>query len=361
MAVALALVVIPASARAQDASRIVAVRIDDPRMSTLPARIEGQVSDLFVEVRDVVGPLESSVAARVARAHRLDADVVVWTVAAEGGLTVRVLDARGRRVFSRDVPLPDPEVRGSAALEAIAVIVRTAVSAIVEGQAIGEAERAVVSASPLAEAPSPAAPPAAEPALARSSPARSAPDPAHPEPPPARPPLAIGLGWQGAIDGVSPAGAHGVWLRAAYLAGPVRLGLLALGGVPLELGGPRAAIRVTHHRASLAFAVVLPLTDALDLDLGIQAGVALFHRGTYAADPDLRATDDALVPVFVGGLEARLVGTVTEWLSLSADLEVDVVLPPPVFAVQAASAPPDRAVSWIVPLLRLGAHIVLGD
>jgi hypothetical protein len=240
-------------ARADDPLRVLLV--GGAHDAEIVTRVEGQVADLDAELeRDTTVmpssplPVQLVTARRLARAHT--ADVVVWFVRANGDVIVHVTDARGSRVLVRRVESADGAMAESAASEAAAVIVRTAIRGLAAGGEIG----IEVKPEPTTPAPAPTTPAHDEEELGGVRPLR---------------PSAT-IGWTSVYDGESSTGHHGVSARLGVAGGPWRFAV-ALTHRPSEsLESQMATIDVERQTLGVAL--------GLDVAGGAQHGRAVRWR-----------------------------------------------------------------------------------
>jgi hypothetical protein len=317
----------------------------DPGGSDLARFVEGQLSDLAVEVEHVALDAERGDHSRIdlRRARRdgaaAGADVVAWAqldrrAGALAELRVYVLDVASDRVFVRvlgggpEPAAPSSTPSGastpsetstlyetSALYEAAALVARTTVRSILEGEAIGVTVEEAVRLEPLrpADAPTPEEAAPEEPADAPPA-----------EPAGLRP--WIGLGWLGTLDGATPWGAH-----AGALEGGTRIGALAIGltvavGLPAYLDSEVARFTLTRHAAMVGAAHEWALGVAASLELGLRLGAALLRRDTVETTGGASPTDARTHVLPLVGPEATLV--LRSGLGLAAALRLAVDFAP---------------------------------
>jgi hypothetical protein len=143
-----------------DSRRVVLLGAKNPSSAAVAwwSSVHAQLSDLDADVVDeahVADSLEGS--ARVARllADRTGALAVVWLDAGEGVVTVFLFESKGRRLRARRVLVSGT---AAAAAEEVGVVVRSAISALLEGTEVFMPE-IPVPAPPRAVAPPPRAEP----------------------------------------------------------------------------------------------------------------------------------------------------------------------------------------------------------
>jgi hypothetical protein len=316
---ALAGVVIAAAAPARAdevgeraALRVVIVVDDAAGARELAARVDGQVSDLDVELRRVddaawddgarVDPLGAS--ARLAAAHA--ARVVVWFDAAAAAWTVHVAEPAAGRVLTRRVAT-EGDLASSASAEAVALVVRAAVAAIADGGAIGVEVPARAEVPARVEAPAP------------------------------RDRMYAALGWTGVAGGAGPWLQHGAIARGGVIAGRWRAGLALGVHAAITVDEPGATMELSRGAlgASLARDLVGGAATPWRASLELGGVASRFARVTVAADEPLAPTAPAVtwVPAVTASLRGarRLAGRV--WLEVAVG--GDALLRVPEFGLEA--------------------------
>ena len=250
----LSLTLAAAPARADKLRVLVLVGSDGDR--ELVERIAGQTADLeaSLEAEEAVLPpdLEGQRAAARSRAAKSGADVVVWLDADASGRVVRV--ARGERFLQRRVTLSGA-MSESASIEAVGVVVRTALQGLVAG---GELENSQ---------PAP-----------RSSPLRAW----------------AQLGWTGVLDGDGDAGRHGLTAQVGGAAGRWRAAAFYSYYPTTSTHLSQATLRLGRQEAGAKAGVDLvgAGNDLARWRVGVDlsAGVARFSRFTASTASGLEAT-----------------------------------------------------------------------
>lgn len=350
----------------------VIVRVPDGEGELL-RRIEGQTVDLQppVTLTPLPGPLEPEPEAQVRAAAALGrergAAVVVWVRRLpDGAAVVCVADAAGGQLLERRVGRGANLVARSAEAEGAALVVRSALRALLRGERVGDAAPALAAAT--GPAPRPTMGPAAGRGTSRASVAeaadasraQAAPSPATrdsaaqaaaasralaasraassaPGAPAAAPPalaLELGVGWQVALGGASPPGQHGLLLRGGLRRGPWSASLTLLGGLPAHLRDDLTDVELSRHGALIQGAYCAPLRRGLCLGAALGAGALLHYRRTEALSAAAQPADPRALPALllqpaaVLGLGAELLGQ--RWpLRAELALGADVVLPTP--------------------------------
>jgi hypothetical protein len=322
-AVWLATVLVLASPRAARAERLVAVvLVADAADREVAGRVEGQTSDLDVELVVAARPA-TPVIDPAAAARGRGARVVVWFERDASSWLVHVAEPAEDRELVRRVAARG-ELAGSANAEGVALVVRGALRALAEGGSIGVAASAD--------------------AVRRGFAA---------------------LGWRAVAAGGPPVH-HGVGARAGVRAGRWH-GVVSTALFPaVSLEEPGATIEV--ERWSLAAGVGLELGDEPGsasrrwrLGLALDAGAARFERVTTRAEGLLSPTPPESIwsPTVSGrGQVARRLGD-RVWLELTVGAEV--LLRAPEFGVASGSVfSVHTRLRPIEPLGALGLLIDLG-
>ncbi len=269
-------------------------------------RLEGQVADLEVTLSIEPGALEPTLDAQVVAATRLaelhGARAVVWFVPRGKGVAVAIATPADHRLFVREIPAAN----ASAVAEAAAVAARGALRAIALGGTIG----VTVAVTVAAELP------------------------AEPAPTPIRSPvdattIEAGLGWQVALDGGADRGAHAITERTTIARGPWATSLALSFGLPLHrAAGQGVALDLARSGGVLGVARRLG-----SIDLGVAAGVLLYHRTTLATPDGLAPTPGASSVAFVGGLEVIWRARLWDHVGVAAEAGLDLVAGAPELAV----------------------------
>jgi hypothetical protein len=268
-------------ARANDPLRVLLVGGDAD--AEIVTRVEGQVADLAAELerdRSLMPssplPVQLVTARRLARAHT--ADVVVWFVRADGDVIVHVTDARGSRVLVRRVESSDGAMAESAASEAAAVIVRTAIRGLAAGGEIG------IEVKPEPPPPAPAPTPTPTPTPARDDDLGGV--------RPLRPSATIG--WTSVYDGESSTGHHGVSARLGVAGGPWRF-----------------AVALTH-RPSESLESQMATIDVERQTIGVALGLDVAGGAQLGRDVRWRVGADVLVAMTRFGRTTTSTGVLVE-------------------------------------------------
>jgi len=322
---------------------VVRVATDDD--NAVLARIEGQTSDLDVELiiehaapgaatGRALDPLagDASMSAQLTAARALaarhGARVVVWFRRDDDAWIVQVAEPAAERMLLRRVATDRGKMAGSAAAEAAALVVRTALRALAAGGSIG-VEEPEPEADP--EVPSP---PIVSVPLPPPPPSQSALTPLRPY---------AELGWLGIIDGASRAGHHGGTVRIGGAAGRWRL---AIGGAyHPAVSFRRIDATIEVQRVFLGVVGGVDLLGAAggtgkaagDLPWRVSAEVALgvtrFGRTTLVTSEDLVATPGTTTWGPTAGPAARIARRVVPGAWIELAIGIDLIAQAPEFGV----------------------------
>lgn len=296
-------------------------------------RLQGQTVDLDVVLIPEPGqPLEPTLRAQLQAASELaqrhTARAVVWMrTGPSGRRTVYVAEPAASRVFARPLRgVGSDATARSAALEEFAVVVRSALRALAQGDSIG-----IANAVAEAEEPPPQPPPP-------------------PPPPPTQIGLLLGLGWQLALDGAGSFGQTGPILRGGLSRGRFTFALTLAAAIPAGLTDAFSTVRLSRHSAAALASFALVSTPRWRLELGAQVGLALFYRSTEAVQAGYTPTPGHVTPAFLGGpaldILARPVRSWRLWLAL--ELGADALAGAPELGYQAGAAFVSRNQLWPV-------------
>ena len=321
-------------AHAED--RLVAVvRVATDDDAAVLARIEGQTSDLDVELviersdHDFDSLTnDGDMAAQLAEAHELavrhDARVVVWFRRDADAWIVHVAEPAAERMLIRRIVTKRGRMAGSAAAEAAALVVRTALRALAAGGSIGVEEP---------EAPPPVVPPPAPVVLV---PAAAPRNPLRPLRPYAE------LAWQGIIDGASPAGHHGVLARIGAAAGRWRLAVMGTYHPAVTFRRMDATIEVGRLSVGVVAGIdVLGHADASRplhaVDWRVSTEVAMsvtrFGRTTVLTSGDVSATPPTATWGPTAGPQVRIARRVATGAWVELVMGLDLIAQAPEFGV----------------------------
>jgi hypothetical protein len=362
-------------ASADEGLRVLLMRPEDRELVT---RVEGQTRDLGIRLevqgtRETADSLLDPVAiAALARARGARFVVQVERVP-QGGLEVRVYDARRRSLRRRSVPARANGERfaSSAELEAAALVLRGELSELIHADVEPEPPTAAGStaagsrgggvdtggAAATASAGSRNTPTPATPRADNDAGAQPEPGP-EPEPEPededdsedAAPPDAPGEAlasrrdlWtlRAAARGSIPVRGHvapGVVIGLRAPLDWLELGVQASSSLPLVLSSARDGIEIELWRHALAAEALatLPLTRHLRLVLGVQAGIVLYARSTGPVALPLEATGSRLSWNATLGAQAELQWLLARPFGVALALGADGVLPRTRFAYEPA-------------------------
>ena len=347
-----------ASAAAPGESWAAVLRTSSPEDEELVGRVRGQLSDLPVVLRVRPAPApgpsaEEQWRSAEALAAQEQARVVLWFDRPVDGLSIHLADLSTQRLLVRTVPLDARQGRKgrSAAAEAAALVVRSALGALLEGVAVG---------TPIAETVQP--PPRPFRAL---TPPVSATPLVFSEPPSLSPPRlaatpgpwTLGVGWQAALDGYSPAGQQGVQLGLGWERGALRARGRLLASLPAHRADAYTQVSVSRHAVGAGVEATVLSTPHWRLGAGAGAGVTGFLRSTAALVSEVTASPAHLSVAPYVGPELS-----TRWLggpvALEASLALDVLAGVPTFVYQQEGELLVRDRLWVLQP-RLGLAMLL--
>jgi hypothetical protein len=299
------------------------LRTSSPDDTELAGRLQGQLSDLPVLLRVSAGPPPGEEAgeqwrAAVEWAEQGAARVVIWFRHEPEAIVVHVAEPATRRLLVRRVQAEARRGRTgrSAAAEAAALIVRSALKALVAGSPVGE----VVDVPPELPVPiSTVEPPPAPPASS------------------ARPPVpggwSVSVGWQSTLVGTGPPGQHGPLLGVGWEEARLRARVLLLASLPTRLSDEYTRVDLSRYALGGGVDVSVVSTEHFRLGAGLEAGLVGFLRGTVALSPGVQAAPPRLIPSLYGAptLAARLRGGP---VALEASLALDVLTAVPTLGYQ---------------------------
>lgn len=309
-----------------------------PANEELGLRIAGQSQDVACEL-EVVAQAEAESCEALARGHHAQAVLRVREPAPGAGYEVVVCDAVAQSERARAVPIEsatDDALRASAAYEAVALVVRSAlvdiaseygarreqrVALLLEQQRAREqAARAAQERAPRAREQQERATRAREQQAARG--AQDEDDEVDEddadlstEERSSGPYVPIGL-QLGAGAELAAIGADGpaveLTARLLFEAGALRLGAGFSYGLPATLADDSASLSLSRHSGVLIVELPFVLSQRVTLGAEAHAGVAALRRSTSPREPAVTAANDvthwsALVGVEVGAA-LRLVG-----------------------------------------------------
>ncbi|OJH33874.1 hypothetical protein [Cystobacter ferrugineus] len=286
------------------------LRASSPEDTELAERLQGQLSDLPVVLRVSPGPAPSTEAAEqwrtaVALAEQGPFRVVIWFHHEPEAIVVHVAEPATRRLLVRRVQVETHQRKGrSAAAEAAALIVRSALKALAAGSPVGDV------VEELPEVPVPALEPS--------------PSPPTPPPAPARAGWGVSVGWQSTLVGDGPLGQHGAQLGMGWEGARLRARVLLLASLPSPLSDEYTRVSLSRHGLGAGVDAAVVSTEHFRLGAGLEVGLAGHLRSTEALAPGVQASAPRLTPSVYGAptLAAR-------WragpVALEANLALDVL------------------------------------
>jgi hypothetical protein len=371
----------------------------EPLPEGVAERIAGQTADLAWTIdHAAVDASGVQAATRLAAEHH--ARALLWVVQDGGGFTLRLFDARKRRVLERRF---DHDARGgmmarSAALESLALALRSSLRALEAEEDVGQAvsEDAALGGSgtpdtrsgggempgagnargngtdatrnPRAQNTQPGREKQQESARAQteSSANEEEEEEEEAEGPPV-PPMRAGAlalvlagGWSGALDGQSPL-QHGPWARVGVAFARVELAAQGDLGLGTDVRYPEATLHVGRSVALASAAYDVLQGARARVALGLEAGVASFARETTAVGAGLTETHATSLQSLALGCELRAGVQLIASHALALDLELDaglLALPAaPVLRYPGANGSVDHALWVLQPALQLGPRL----
>lgn len=312
----------PAGAAPATASLRVLILLGSEEHRELASRVEGQTADLSAVVASAEGsalPADLDGQLAVVRAVRGRADVVIW-FGADGGGARSVYIARGERVLARRIEVAPGTLSRSAASEAVALAVRTALIGFAAEDRAGDSAERDASVRGWAA-----------------------------------------LGWSGLLDRSGSSGHHGVAVRAGAARGRWRLGAAFSVQQVVAVRSTSASFDVGRQQLGVVLGADLAgpgLDPAARWSLGLELvlGAIRFPRTTTATASGLVATPAAATwsaAVSPGVRAARRLSSRT-WLAL--EVGADLLGAPPRFDVQGNAGVERIASFWALqPRVALSA------
>lgn len=336
-------------ARAESGPMRTVVRAAASADRELLSRVQGQTVDVAVELLPASDPLERTVSAQLRAAVALsrvhDARVVIWfRHLPDGAVVVYVADPGAGTVLIRQVAAPlqsGAAVDPSAAAEAAALVVRSALKALAAGGRIG-VERAEVAAVPDAETPPPAAVGEVHGASDRSA-------------------WLTSVGWHGAFDGASDFGAHGITARVGWQRGRLILSAMVAASLPAVIEDELTSVEIARHAAAASVGLEMWSGERVALGAELGVGAVGFFRSTVALTTEALPTPSRVTTALLiaPGLRLRvrpLSSIRSLWLHLGAAADVVVGRPELGYETDAGFVRRDQL--WPVqPRLELGVGL----
>lgn len=317
----------PSPAHADE--RLHVVIVSGPRDAALLDRVEGQVADLEATLeRDTTSmpasplPVQLVTARRLARTHT--ADVVVWFVRDRGDIIVHVTDTGGDRVLVRRIEGGSGTMAESAAIEAAAVVVRTAVRGLAAGGEIG----VVVEKELPPDPPDPIGPP---------RPRDTPPSEDLGSVRPLRPSATVS--WSSVLDGESDTGHHGVSARLGVAGGPWRFAVALTHRPAATLSSPMATIDFERQTVGIALGVDVAggaqLRRAARWRVNTEVALAMtrFDRTTTATGATIEPTADRATWTPTATPAVRVSRRIARGAWLELALGADLVARAPEFGI----------------------------
>ncbi|WNG24816.1 hypothetical protein F0U62_12965 [Cystobacter fuscus] len=297
---------------AQEEPWAAVLRASSAEDTELAERLQGQLSDLPVVLRVNPGPAPSTEATEqwrtaVSLAEQGPFRVVIWFHHEPEAIVVHVAEPATRRLLVRRVQVETHRRKGrSAAAEAAALIVRSALKALVAGSPVGD----VVEEVPDPPALEPPPPPPAPAPVSSTAPAREG--------------WGVSVGWQGTLVGAGPLGQHGAQLGVGWEGARLRARVLLLASLPTPLSDEYTRVSLSRHALGAGVDATVVSTEHFRLGAGLEVGFAGHLRDTVALAPGVQASPLRLTPSLYGAptLAARWRGGP---VALEASLALDVL------------------------------------
>lgn len=328
--------------------------LEHERDAALVDRVEGQVADLAATlarepstIAAAAVPAQLAAARRAGRAH--DADVIVWFVHDGDDWIVHVADAGGDRLLVRRVQGRGGAMGSSAAIEAAAVIVRTAVRGLAAGGEIGVASETL--AVPVRDEP------------VEREPVRvdAADDGGLGAVRPLRPTATVS--WSGILDGEADGGHHGAGARLGVAGGPWHIGVGLAHHPATTHAGTMATIAVERQ----ALGVVLGVDVAggaqrrgarWRIGAEVSLGMTRFARATTLTDATVEPTADRTTWTAHATPGVRIARRIARGAWVELALGADLVARAPEFGVATPNGFATLARLWPVePHVGLGVVV----
>jgi hypothetical protein len=348
LAAALGIVLCAPAARADPDPMRTVVRVAAPEDEELLSRVQGQTVDVDVELVALRGQrLEPGVAAQIRAAAKLarehDARVVVWfRHARDREVVVYVAEPGAGTVLVRDIGAPAADsgvVERSAAAEAAALVVRSALRALAAGGRIG-VETTEIAATET------------QPAMPRVRRRARAPADAV---------WFTSAGWQGVADGASDFGMHGLAVRIGRKSGSLHSALVLAASLPSTMEDDLTSVELARHVAAVAVGYELLSRERALVTAELGLGVVGFFRSTVALEPGAVPTPNRVTPALLVSPGARLLArpiAASESLWLEVSVGVDAVVGRPELGYESGEAFVRRDRLWPVqPRLGLGIGV----
>lgn len=398
LATALATLAFPVPAWGQAPKRLLVV---DPLPKGAAERIAGQIADLPWTMEHVRGARPgAAVDARVAEglAKERGVGAVLWVEEDGSGFALHLLDAEKHQVVERQLPRAQgasPLAR-SAALEALALAVRSGLSTLSAEAGASSAAMSASATTPEGDAGGSGGSTATQSAAGEKSSATDAAQhdaaaaqhaeskPPEPKQPPEReaddddatepdedeheapeggastgsaPALILAAGWAAALDGQSPI-QHGPSARLGIALNRLELALEGELALPEEVRDEQVHINLQRSVALASVSLEIVHTARAQLAIAAGAGIASFARDTQQVASVLRATAPNDVQTFAAELEARgrvsLISTAAFVLDLEFAAGVLALPAAPTLQYQGAQGRVEHALWSVQPQLRIG-------
>jgi hypothetical protein len=363
VAIILGMWVISADARAQSRSALFV----GENASGLFDRIRGQTADLdwSLTIDRTAETLDLQEA--LAIGEKQNVTVVIWfDVSSKNRVTINAAEVATKKLFQRRVELnsDNAELSASTIAEAVALVVRSVLSALDEEKASEPSSQPKSDTAPaVVKTTSPTkSPGSTEPNAASSRPeshsnsqpsanATTALEPRDAGDMTTTTEWQLAVGWRVSVDGLSPIGQEGPFLRVGFNIDRLQLALSGYVAIPAALESHELTIDLFWFGALPSIGYEFVSGPDIRLSTNVAAGVAFFDRSTKIHVGTLSPTSDALKARVILQWEVRL-QWFPSWLDRTLGFEFApglAILPTaPVFGVQEGNRVVDKKTLWTV-------------
>lgn len=311
--------IFPDQADAENQVLRVVVRQPDQDLADMIPRIQGQTSDLGIEIFEDQSPVEeTSLSGLLIRAghiadHR-SAQVVVWFESTETyPVIIYVAQPIEGRILIRTV---DTGGGTSSQFEAAALILRSILRALAHGGSIGVTQReALVQAGEISNWPQPDRVDVPDPDQSTDGDHSTevedidADDPVVPENDTRIRSVRIraSLGWQMTLDGSGPAGHQGAIADLALVFRMLQTSVWVSAGPPSTYTDALFELDLLRFSAGTFLGLTFPIvTEQINFQGGINVGAILIHRSTNPLSSGVQPTKARSMVSFGFGPEVRV-------------------------------------------------------
>lgn len=258
------------------------LRTSSPEDTELASRLQGQLSDLPVTLEVRPGPAPGLPPREQWRAVMELAEqgpfrVVIWFRHEPEAILVHVAEPGTRRLLVRRVQAQPGRTARSAAAEAAALMVRSALKALVAGTPVGDVVEEAPPPPPVQPPPPPPPPPPSPPAPAPGG-------------------WGVSVGWQLLLAGRGPIVQHGAQLAVGREGRRLRTRAVVLATLPAHLTDEYTRVSLSRYALGGGLDAAVVASEHFRLSLGGEAGATAFWRSTRALVPGVEATASRLTP-----------------------------------------------------------------